>query len=170
MANCRIPIEPLTKAAFQAFGDVIERNTASSYETNDGEALRHHDLAHIDVGAQGGRIAVSIFQVLKQAALPFRLRLMERHPISSQAFVPLGALRFVAVVAPRDVRPGIASLRAFLAGYGQGVNLHAGVWHHPLIALQTGDFLVMDRTISGAPEDQDYEEVLLDGDSISIVN
>lgn len=169
MADCRITTEPLTKAAFGAFGDVIERDPASSYETNDGEARRHHDLARIDVGAEDGRVAVSIFQVLKQAALPFHLRLMERHPISSQAFVPLGRSRFVAVVAPRDAQPGAANLRAFLAGPGQGINLHAGVWHHPLIALDTSDFLVIDRTVSGAPQDQDYEEIRLDGDRISIV-
>lgn len=169
MPSSQIPLEPLTKAAFRGFGDVIERDPAICYETNDGEALRHHDLARVDVGAEGGRAAVSIFQVVTTATLPFRLRLMERHPISSQAFIPLGPSRFVAVVAARDAEPTAGNLRAFLSSPGQGINLHAAVWHHPLIALTCGDFLVIDRTVTGDPADQDYEEIRVDWQGISIV-
>ncbi|RWI88915.1 ureidoglycolate lyase [Mesorhizobium sp.] len=169
MASSKIALEPLTKAAFRSFGDVIERDPLGCYETNDGEALRHHDLARIDVTAAGGRVAVSIFQVMIAATLPFPLRLMERHPISSQAFVPLGPSEFVVVVAPRARQPSPENLRAFLASAGQGINLHAGVWHHPLIALTSCDFLVLDRTLTGDPRDQDYEEIRLETERISIV-
>jgi ureidoglycolate lyase len=169
MASREISIEPLTKVAFRGFGDVIERDPESCFPTNDGEALRHHDIARVDVAADGGRVAISIFQVVKPAVLPFPLRLMERHPISSQGFIPLGQTEFIVVVAPSDVQPDVPHLRAFRARAGQGVNLHPGVWHHPLIALDLTDFLVVDRTISGAIADQDYEEVRVDGAQITVV-
>jgi ureidoglycolate lyase len=73
---------------------------------------------------------------------------MERHPLSSQAFVPLatGASdRYLVVVAPAgEFRP--EGLRAFLASGFQGVQYARGVWHHPLIALdRSSDFIVVDR-------------------------
>ena len=71
---------------------------------------------------------------------------MERHPLSSQAFVPLGSPPFLIVVAPPSDRLTRETLRAFITDGSQGVNYHRGVWHHPLIALQReSEFLVIDR-------------------------
>jgi ureidoglycolate lyase len=166
MSISQITAEPLTKAAFSAFGDVIERDPDSCFETNDGEVLRHHDLADVQVTAEDGRPVISLFQVLTPATLPFRLRLMERHPISSQAFIPLDRSQFLVVVAPADAQPVFSTLRGFIAQDGQGINLHVGVWHHPLIALNASDFLVVDRTAKGTAFDQDYEEVSLEESDI----
>ncbi len=42
-------------------------------------------------------------------------------------------------------------IRVFLASGEQGVNYRRGVWHHPLLSLETSsDFLVIDR---GGPSD-----------------
>ncbi|HPA01626.1 MAG TPA: ureidoglycolate lyase, partial [Chiayiivirga sp.] len=65
-----------------------------------------------------------------------------RHPLGSQAFVPLHARPWLVVVAASPE----AAPRAFLARDGAGVNFRRGTWHHPLLALEaTGDFLVVDR-------------------------
>lgn len=170
MAGIEIHLEPLTRQAFEPFGDVIEKEGAYAFETNQGTAIRYHDLARVDLAAEKGRSLVSIFEAKVPAALPFRLRLMERHPISSQAFVPLGAAPFVVVVAPGREPPAPDSIRAFLANGRQGINFARATWHHPLIALKAGDFLVIDRTGPGPSFDQDYEEVVLAGVEVVVVD
>jgi ureidoglycolate lyase len=88
---------------------------------------------------------VSIFRG-QPRTLPFEVRMMERHPHGSQAFMPLSGQPYLVVVAPPGAAPTADTLRVFLAGPQQGVNYAAGVWHHPLLALhQTCDFLVLDR-------------------------
>jgi ureidoglycolate lyase len=72
--------------------------------------------------------------------------MVERHPLGSQAFVPLSPCRMVIVVAPpgEGVDPG--DLRAFVTSGRQGINYHRGTWHMPLIAFDAGqEFLVVDR-------------------------
>ncbi|WP_083699712.1 ureidoglycolate lyase [Acidihalobacter ferrooxydans] len=40
--------------------------------------------------------------------------------------------------APEDVR-------AYVIDGGRGINLAPGVWHHPLISMADGDYLVIER-------------------------
>jgi ureidoglycolate lyase len=84
---------------------------------------------------------------------------MERHPLGSQAFVPLGEVRYAVVVAPAgELDP--TQLRAFWVNAGQGVNYAKGVWHHPLLAFdRVSDFLVVDR----GGQQPNCDEVALDG-------
>ena len=136
-------VEPLTRAAFAPFGDVIEVDSAiNRYAVNDGSAMRFHDLANIDISLDNGHPLVSIFRA-QPRNLPFEVRMLESHPLGSQAFVPMSPeVSFVVVVAA-DAN---ATPRAFLARRGQGINYHRGTWHHPLIALdRVSDFLVIDR-------------------------
>lgn len=162
MPRIEIPLEPLTRAAFAPFGDVIEKEGATSFETNQGTAVRYHDLAHLELMQNSGRALVSVFEALAPATLPNRLRLFERHPISSQAFIPLKLAPFVVAVAPGETAPDLANARAFLTNGCQGINFRTATWHHPLMALERADFLVIDRDGPGPGFDQDYEEVLLD--------
>jgi len=135
---------PLTKEAFAPFGDVIETDGAAHFAINGGTTTRFHDLAHVDVATEGGRPLISIFRG-QPFAFPVAIQMMERHPLGSQAFVPLQPVPFLIVVAPdRDGRPG--EPQAFLAAPGQGVNYARNVWHHPLVSLsRTSDFVVVDR-------------------------
>jgi len=139
-------VEALTPDAFAPFGEVIEAASAQSvYLINEGTAQRFHALAQIDTGAEGGAAIISLFRA-QPRALPFTVRLLERHPLGSQAFMPLSPYPYLIVVgSSADAAP-----RAFLAQPGQGINLHRGVWHHPLLALQaSSDFLVIDRAGDG---------------------
>lgn len=150
--------EPLTREAFAPFGDVIEAGDAVRHFTiNGGNTERYHDLAKIEPGPDGHAI-VSIFRGLPRA-LPFRVEMMERHPLGSQAFMPLSARRYLVVVARSGEPPGATDLRLFVARGDQGVNYAPGVWHHPLLALdEISDFLVIDR----AGEGPNCDEVTLD--------
>jgi ureidoglycolate lyase len=136
----------LTAETFAPFGQVIERSDHGSYAINDGSSQRFSDLAQLEADPNG-RLALSIFQAQAQTA-PFLLRKLERHPLGSQAFVPLHGQPFLIVVAmarPDPDSPNMAALRGFLSNGQQGINFKRGTWHHPLIALQDGDFLVADR-------------------------
>lgn len=145
-----LQLDVLNSEAFQAFGDVIDADSATEqFVINGGYATRLHALARVDVADLGGLPIISIFQATPRV-LPLQLDCMERHPLGSQAFVPLHALPYLVVVAPSDTHLDLSRLRCFLAKPGQGVNYRKGVWHHPLIALhQPCNFLVVDRAGSG---------------------
>jgi ureidoglycolate lyase len=141
-----LPLRPLSAEAFAPFGEVIEPAAARRvFEVNDGSATRFHDLARIDTGSDGGHTVLSLFRAAPRE-MPFEIAMLERHPLASQAFVPLAGVRFIVVVAENPETQPLA----FLAQGGQGVNYHRGVWHHPLIALdRASDFLVIDRGGAG---------------------
>jgi ureidoglycolate lyase len=154
--NASLSIEPLTAVAFAAFGDVIETAAAREiYPVNDGTAQRFHDLAEVDTSTRDGRTLISIFRA-QPRQLPFAIRMLERHPLGSQAFIPLlGHPYLIAVSESPQQRP-----RVFLADRGQGINYRRGTWHHPLIALNAvSDFLVIDR--GGAGHNCDEAELPL---------
>jgi ureidoglycolate lyase len=139
----------LTAAAFAPFGDVIECAGHAARSINAGTCLRYDDLATVDVAAHGGRPSISIFQA-QPRALPLRLRLLERHPLSSQAFYPLQPAPFLVVVAADGDGPWTERIRVFTSSGVQGVNYRRATWHHPLIALgRPSSFLVVDRGGAG---------------------
>jgi ureidoglycolate lyase len=160
-------IEPLSSEAFKPFGDVIEASDAARhFPINDGYAERYHDLARVDVASGGGHTLINIFRA-KPRRLPFELQLLERHPLGSQAFVPLSPLSYLVVVAPVAEEPDLQVLRCFRAAPSQGVNYARGTWHHPLIALHAVcDFLVVDR--GGAADDANCDVYPLTGSSLWI--
>ncbi len=136
-----LTLEPLTKAAFAPFGDVIESDGARHFPINQGFAERFHDLATID--AEGGQAIISLCTA-EPRPLPIEIKLMERHPLGSQAFIPLQDRDWLVVVASDPLTP--ASLRAFRATGRQGVHYGRNVWHHPLLVLDPGSrFLIADR-------------------------
>lgn len=147
-------IEPLTRAAFAPFGDVIELEGARQIPINLGTTLRFHDLARIDVADEGGRPLVNLFRG-QPRTLPFEVTMLERHPLGSQAFVPLTQKSYLVVVAPAGPLAPEA-VRAFVTRGWQGVNYAKGVWHHPLIALdEVCDFIVVDRGGEGPNCDEE---------------
>lgn len=144
-----LKVETLTPDAFAPFGDVIEASEAVRHFTiNAGSTERYHDLARLDAGPEG-RLIASIFRG-QPRTLPFTVSMMERHPLASQAFMPLSNRPYLVVVAPPGQAPAAQNLRCFLASGRQGVNYATGTWHHPLLAIDAvSDFLVLDRAGAG---------------------
>ena len=145
-----LPAIPLTAEAFAPFGQVIECAGHAGYAINEGSSQRFSDLAQLETDA-AGRLALSIFKANAQQ-MPLILSSVERHPLGSQAFVPLNGQAFVVVVAERNpeaAQPTPEILHIFVSNGSQGINFRSGVWHHPLLALAAGDFLVADRLGSG---------------------
>ncbi len=141
-----IRVAPLTAQAFAPFGDVLECHGAPDMVINQGLCGRYHDRAQLAFGA--GRAGISLFQATPRS-LPYRLDMMERHPLGSQAFVPMSEHPFLVTVAPdADGRPGTPL--AFLSDGAQGINLHPGTWHGVLTPLSApGLFCVIDRIGEG---------------------
>lgn len=141
-----LPALPLSAEAFAPFGQVIECAGHAGYAINEGSSQRFTDLAQLEADAEG-RLALSIFRAEARQA-PFALSCLERHPLGSQAFMPLHGQAFLVVVAearPVSAQPAPESLRVFVSNGRQGINFRRGVWHHPLLALSAGDFLIADR-------------------------
>ena len=141
-----IEIGALTAQAFEPFGDVLECVGAPDMIINQGLCGRYHDRAQLAFGT--GRAGISLFQATPRS-LPYRLDMMERHPLGSQAFVPMSEHPFLVTVAlDVDGRPGRPL--AFLSNGGQGINLHPGSWHGVLTPLSApGLFCVIDRIGTG---------------------
>jgi len=155
--------EPLTREAFLPFGDVLETEGVSPELINFGNTQKYADLAQITI-ADGGQGQVSIYRS-QAIELPFKIQVMERHPLGSQAFYPLHERPFPIVVALPGAFPAAGDIRVFISNGRQGVNLHPGVWHHYQLTLgQDSDYLVIDRRGDGdnCQEHRLDEEVLLD--------
>lgn len=138
----QIKTEPLTRAAFAAFGDILDA-TGDHRLINAGLCRRHHDRARLDFGDSrtGARAGISIFAA-EARTLPYTLTLIERHPEGSQAFLPMTEHPFLVIVASDPQ----AAPRAFLTNGHQGINLHRGTWHGVLTPLHApGLFAVIDR-------------------------
>jgi ureidoglycolate lyase len=132
--------EPLTRAAFAAFGDVLD-TSGEPLRINAGFALRFNDRCAVTIGE--GATNVSLF-IAKRRELPLQINMMEYHPLGSQAFMPLQNAPWMVVVCTDPDDAG--SYRAFAASGEQGVNYAPGTWHFPLITFGEGDrFLVVDR-------------------------
>ena len=149
--------EPLTAERFAPYGDVIEGVQASPEAMNEARFQRFDDLCKVDLA--DGDVAISIARCRTPTALPLRVDMVERHPLGSQAFVPLKPCRMVVLVAPPGESVEASDLRAFVSNGRQGINYHRGTWHMPLIAFDAGqDFLIIDR----AGSDANCEQHVLD--------
>lgn len=147
---------PITAKRFAAYGDVIQASGADMEAMNEARFERFDDLARIDID---GPVATGIVRSRTATVLPYHVEMLERHPLGSQAFIPLSRFPFVIVVAPPGEAVETADICAFAVGPGQGINYLRGTWHMPLIALEEGQsFLVIDRSPTAGPN---CEELVL---------
>lgn len=100
------------------------------------------------------------------------LSIMERHPYTTQTFIPLGldprdtSTAYLVVVAPNIPSlsedaglPDTVKTRAFLARGSQAVTYGAGTWHAPMIVLGgKAVVFVAVQHVNGNPRD-DCEEI-----------
>ena len=149
--DCIIRAEPLTAEAFAPWGEVLETSGEPDRIINEGRCGRWHEQGRLDVE---GRAGISIFRS-QSVRLPYAFRLVERHPLGSQAFLPMTEHPFLVIVAPDEGgTPGLP--RAFVTAPGQAINLARGAWHGVLTPLaDPGLFAVVDRCAEG-PNLQEY--------------
>jgi len=153
LSNMIIRAQALTRESFRPFGDVLETEGIEPQLINFGNTQKFGELAQITT-RDNATAQLCIYRS-KAIVMPFRVQLMECHPLGSQAFYPLHQNPFPVVVAKAGGKPAPANIQVFLTNGRQGVNLHAGVWHHYQLTLnQDSDYLVIDRH----GNDDNYQE------------
>ena len=154
---------PMTKENFSKFGDMIGTENIKPIEINNGYANRFDDIAKIDTANNNGETTISIFSALKRS-FPMKIDMMEKHPLGTQAFIPMKETTFLTLVAPEGKKLEMDKIESFVVPKGKGVNYKTGIWHFPLISTEDMDFLVVDRKGPGENlivENLDQEKILL---------
>jgi ureidoglycolate lyase len=151
----RIEAPPLTREAFLPFGDVIvaARADITPVLVNFGTASRRNHAATLENRRPPAQPNLATFCCEPWSRFPVVAHAMEKHPGSSQLFVPMRVERYLVVVAPGVDAPEVEGLRAFVAQPGQGVVYGAGVWHMPLIVFDSPAEFVMFVWEDGTADD-----------------
>ena len=140
--------KPITKENFKKFGDMITTADIKPIEINNGYAKRYDGIANLNTKKDNGESTISIFSALK-GSFPMKVDMMEKHPLGSQAFIPMKETTFLVFVAPKGDAPEISKIKSFIIPPKIGINYKPGIWHFPLISTEDTDFLVLDRKGSG---------------------
>lgn len=152
--------QPLSAEAFAPYGDVICLDESRQILINQGLTTRFHDLFDIDCDGQGGKAIVNLFRT-SPLPLPHRIETMERHPLGSQAFLPMDQAPFPVLVGRRGESLGAEDLTLFITNGFQGINFHKNTWHHfQIVTGHSRDFLVIDRGGDGC----NLEEIAISDD------
>jgi ureidoglycolate lyase len=142
--------QPLTAQAFSPYGEVLNLFAPSRQTINQGTSGRLDLPSGLDLAGDQGQAVLAVFHALAQNP-EGPCHLLERHTKGSQTFVPLTGARCRLLVALGQDQPDLRTLRCFEVSGQQGFTLHKGTWHHPLMALDNGAFLVLER--QGPTED-----------------
>ena len=146
----KIKIKPkrVNKSNFRKFGQIIDTSKKKFFRINDGYAKRYDNLGKINTSTKKGKTIVSIFSA-KKRSFPMKVDMMEKHPLGSQAFVPMKETSFLVFVAPKANKPDLKKIESFRIPKQTGINLNPGIWHFPLISTKNMNFLVVDRKGKG---------------------
>ncbi len=145
---------PLQVEAFAPFGQIVAADLHAGKSANQGTAVRFDWIANVAGTRPSARANVAVFRSVAKS-LPFAVKLLERHPCSSQMFIPMKCARFMVIVCPSrdDGLPHLPGLQAFVCEAGQGFNYNPNVWHHPIIALDAPAELMMLAFEDGSARD-----------------
>lgn len=147
MTDRTILAHPLTADAFAPFGRVLAKDGVEPRPMNNGKAQRFQALAQAE--ALDGAVVISIAEAAPYL-VPLQLAMVERHPLGSQAFMPLSDKPFLVVVC-ESTPDGPGHPRAFLTAPGQGIQYHRNTWHGVLTPIEeVQDFLIVDRAGAGS--------------------
>ncbi|MGB1361344.1 MAG: ureidoglycolate lyase [Alphaproteobacteria bacterium] len=138
---------PITRENFAPYGNVIdlqdgtELSAIGEYEYYNGTAIKV---------IRGNKIS-----------MPYEVKLFERHPIGTQAFVPMNSGVFFVVVAESTNTDSFDpnTLKCFITNGRQGIQYNVNVWHAPFTTLtDDADFTVIDRF----PFENDPQDINID--------
>ncbi|KAJ2386474.1 hypothetical protein GGI05_004375 [Coemansia sp. RSA 2603] len=161
-----IKVEPLTIDSFKPYGDVVQlEGNKNIVIANQGTAKRVNHIAKLEnlrlasgPALQSARPNMCIFSSAPRPTSSgrFEVKLLERHPYSSQVFMPIhqdgvknadpNAPCYLVIVANNgpDDKPDLKTIRAFAANSTQGINYKANSWHSPMVTIgERVNFLVL---------------------------
>ena len=142
----KLKIEKLSTESFLPFGDIINKKSSSKQlSINQGTTVRHHNISELKLTDQNGKPAISIFSGSPRD-IPIQIKIMEKHPIASQSFLPIQNHDWLVVVSKeKNDLPDLDTLRCFKVDGNLGITYKANVWHHPLLVKKKQDFWIIDR-------------------------
>ena len=139
-----LKIKKITKENFSPYGDLITIRNKKGEDINADTTKSYFDLANIEILGQDHRTRLNIFKA-KKRIFPLKIDMLENHPFSSQAFIPLQNTSFIVVVAPTSKIPNLNLIEAFKISSEEGINFKPKIWHFPLIAIEEANFLTIDK-------------------------
>tara|TARA_B100000029_G_C17247440_1_gene841445 strand:+ start:238 stop:735 length:498 start_codon:yes stop_codon:yes gene_type:complete len=142
--NIVIKPKKISVKNFRKFGEIITTKKVKPININDGYAKRFDNLCKINTLTKNGSAITSIFSA-KKRKFPMKIKMMEKHPLGSQAFIPMSNKEFLVFVAPKGKKPNYKKIKSFIVPKQTGINYKPGIWHFPLISLKNMNFLVIDR-------------------------
>jgi ureidoglycolate lyase len=150
------------------------RPSPKTITTNQGTSVQIPDVAPCDneydraPSRRPGRPILSASRNAPRESTPhedgkrvFEVKVLERHPFTTQSFLPMGssAEKAYVVVVADDAeggnKPDVASVRAFVMRGGEGVCYGVGTWHAPMcvvgevrlyVTYRMGDEKLTDRS------------------------
>ena len=148
----KIIAEPLHADSFSEFGAVIPRPP---------EGVREYFNDRLENNRTGARVDLSLATIKPADTLPLHATVLERHPFSSQTFLPLKASRYFVIVAPDndDGGPDLARVRAFVSGSDQGITYRCGVWHHGMTVLDETAVMAVLMWCDGSSGDEEFSDI-----------
>lgn len=144
--------EPLTMESFAPFGQLLEQPADSA---------RAHYNKLLENTRSNAVVDLSIARIVPVIEFPIALRQMERHPWSSQTFIPMQAGRFLIVVAPDDQlgAPDMRAARAFIASGSQAITYRRAVWHHGMTVLDETATMAVLMWCNDGDGDEEFADI-----------
>lgn len=117
-----LALKPLTLESFKPYGDYIGPESGGE-SANQGRAFKRSHLTSLVNTRDQALANVATFRVMSKS-LPFSLRLLEKHPCSSQLFIPFASNSKYLVIVAHDLNdaPDLSTLKGFISETNAGFN------------------------------------------------
>ena len=148
-----LKIKKINVQNFSKYGQLISTKDIESKNINSNTTKSFFDLANIQILGKDKNCRINIFKA-KKRNFPLEINMLEKHPFSSQVFLPLDKDPFFVIVCPASSKPDLNNLKIFKIENGNGVNFKPEVWHFHLISINDAR--------------NAYEDLLLYGDNVNL--
>ena len=147
----KLTLTPISAEAFAPFGTLHALPVEGARERLDPAMTNHRPEAPLRINLTRKT----------PSPLPVTFPALERHPFSTQTFVPIDCGRWLVVVTPKttDGGPDMAGARAFLMEPDQGVTYAVDVWHAPLVAFDKPSCFLISIWRDGSAEDEIFADL-----------
>jgi ureidoglycolate lyase len=167
----KISIEQLDINIFSKFGDIIQKKNALELRSiNQGTTTRYHNISKLSLESKNGNSSISIFSGSPRD-VPIEIKIMEKHPIASQSFLPIQDYDWLIVVCEeKNELPDLSTLRCFQVDGDTGITYNKNIWHHPLLVKKKQDFWVIDRINDQENSSINLQEYHFNNNEIRVIN
>ena len=157
-----ISIEQLDASVFSKFGNIVEKKNALELRSiNQGTTTRYHNISELDLESKNGISSISIFSGTPRN-LPIEIKIMEKHPVASQSFLPIQDYDWLIVVSEeKNELPDLNTLRCF------HVNGDAGITYNKNIAFI---FVIPLNPLTSIFDNDDINIILSPNDGSNLTN